>query len=212
MCATKTSQNTSYSLRQQGPPLTPPNKTGNAGDRCSTKKRIIGTGIIMMKMQLPINVFTVYKNNKADCNQQVIDWESETIMIPSTLLEKFINIFNIKKCDSAFVTFYAATPFPIMNNDGPELSSLDDVIENSSSEYYTDLFLNIPNIKKLFGKQYFILTSGEGEYFFFYDSETDGVYDTDDFILTKPNQPIPAPKWATFYDFIESYYGKGVFN
>lgn len=166
----------------------------------------------MIKITTPTNTFTVFGAHKEECNISLIDWDKETITVDDDLLKKFRDLFNIEKEDSSFVAFYAVTPFPIMNENGPELLSLNDIIENSGSEYFTDYFAHPSSVKDLFGKRYFVLTSGEGGSFFFYDSKTDGVYDSYDVNGIKPDETLPTPKWNSFYDFIESYYGDGVFQ
>lgn len=166
----------------------------------------------MQKIQLPGNVLTVFGTHKEECNLSVVDWEAGIVLISDELLKKFRDLFNIKQDSSSFVAFYAATPFPIMNENGPELLSLNNIIDDSNLEYFTDFFTNPLAVKDLFGKRFFVLTSGEGGSFFFYDSKTDGVYDSYEVRDTHAGDDLPAPKWETFYDFIESYYGDGVYS
>lgn len=159
-----------------------------------------------MNVQLPKNVFSAIVAHKEESNASLIDWDEEAITIPDELLKKFKDLFGIENDGSFFVAFYAASPFPIINDSGPELLSLNDILENSASEYFSDFFTNPSAVKDLFGKRYFVLTSGEGGSFFFYDSKADGVYDSYDVSGVKTIEDFPTPRWSSFYDFIESYY------
>lgn len=165
----------------------------------------------MVRLQIPENAFNALEIWREERDVSVIHW-SNGVIVSDELLKRFKDLFNIEKDDSSFIAFYAAAPFPIMNENGPELLSLNDIRENSSSEYFTDFFTNPSTVKKLFGTRFFVLTSGEGGSYFFYDSKTDGVYDSDKVRDIEADDTFPAPKWSSFYDFIESYYGDGVYS
>lgn len=165
-----------------------------------------------MKVHLPSNAIDAIMRSKT-CSRKFQDSEGKDIEMTEEAIDLFQNILGIKNMNSAFVSFYAVVGFPPENDNSPELSTLNGVVNDSTPDgYFAEFFENYPEIASVFGKRYFVLTSGEEGGFFFYDSTTDAVYDTDDFVLTKPNETIPAPKWNTFYDFLDDYYGDGVYS
>jgi hypothetical protein len=164
----------------------------------------------MRKLQIPDPALKALLNDRKYCSSRLSD--DGSISIPDNVLEWFETTFKLKDKHSSFVAYYSAVISPPVGCDGLFLFTLDDILENSSLEFYTDFFLNPSVVKGDFGKRYFVLTSGEGGYFFFYDSETDGVYDSYDVAHVAIGEKLPDPKWKTFYDFLESYYGEGVYE
>lgn len=165
-----------------------------------------------MNVQLPKNTIDAIMRSKT-CSKQFQESQDTKIVLADETVDLFKNTIGIKNMDSAFVQFYAVVGFPPENDNSPELSTLNEVLNNSTPDgFFAEYFQNSPDIAAMFGKRFFVLTSGEEEGFFFYDSETDAVHDTDNFILTKHYETMPDPKWKTFYDFIESYYGKGIYH
>lgn len=162
-----------------------------------------------LKIYLPKEVLVAIGLHKGECNTSLLDIESGMVLIQEELFYKFKNLFNIESQNSCFVAFYAATPFPIMNENGPELLSLNSIIDNSKSEYFVDFFSDPLAVKDLLGVRFFVLTSGEGGSFFIYDSKSDGVYDSYDIRGIGTGEPLPAPKWITYCDFIACYYQNG---
>lgn len=164
-----------------------------------------------MNINLPCNTIEAIMCSKT-CSKKLQDPAGQKINITEEGIDLFQNIMGVKNMSSAFVSFYTSVGFPPENNNSPELLTLNGIISDSEPDgYFAEYLENYPEIASLFGKRYFVLTGGEEEGFFFYDSTMDAVYDTDDFVLTKPNEYIPAPKWNTFYDFLDDYYGSGVY-
>lgn len=99
---------------------------------------------------------------------------------------------------TAFFEFYSEIGFPPKGK-GEELYTLDQIIENMERVFPSGEYPEI-------GKRYLQLTSIEGEGSYFYDKETDSVYDVDwgeeaDMVSGKKE-----PWFNSFYDFLEWYY------
>jgi len=83
--------------------------------------------------------------------------------------------------------------------EGEELYTLDQIIEDADDGFHSDEYPEI-------GKRYLQFTSIEGEGSYFYDKETDAVYDVNwgeeaDMISGKKQ-----PWFNSFYEFLEWYY------
>lgn len=163
-----------------------------------------------MNFKLPKNAINAIMRSKT-CSKQFQILQDDEIQLTEETLDWFKKNIGIKDQNSSFIPFYAVVGFPPENDNSPELSTLDRVIADSLPDgFYADYFVNYPEIAGVLGKRFFVLTGGEEEGFFFYDSEADAVYDTDDFSLMKHNT-WPDPKWKSFFDFLDNYYGDGIY-
>lgn len=97
------------------------------------------------------------------------------------------------------------------NKRGQELFTLDQILENYQSQNWLNLFPDRVALKEKYpeaGKRYLQITSIEGEGSYFYDIETDYVYDVnwgqeENMVMGKLK-----PWFTSFYDFLEWYYGE----
>lgn len=122
---------------------------------------------------------------------------------------KFLNIKNSTAFYSLYLNGFEEPRIYV----GEELFSLDQILENYKSQNW--LALLPEKIRKEFsekypkaGERYLQITSIEGEGSYFYDKETDYVYDVDwgeeENMITGKLKP-----WFTsFYDFLEWYYSE----
>jgi hypothetical protein len=161
-------------------------------------------------IKLPENAAKAIFKSKT-CDHSLLDLKYNSVIVSEKIILEFCDEINITNSSSAFIGFYAAVGFPPENDNSPELATYGDIIRYSKPEYVS-YFDDIPEVMHEFGNRFFLITIGEEEGFFFYDSTTDGVYDTDNFIGLKAGKGLPAPKWKTFYDFLESYYGDGAYS
>ena len=101
--------------------------------------------------------------------------------------------------NTSFYEFYCRFKGVFDSTKGDELYTLDQIIEDAKSGFHSDKYPEI-------GKRYLQITSIEGEGSYFYDKETDAVYDVNwgeeaDMISGKKE-----PWFNSFYDFLEWYY------
>ena len=101
---------------------------------------------------------------------------------------------------TSFYDFYARFKGVFDSAKGEEIYALDEIIEEAESGFHS---IEYPEI----GKRYLQITSIEGEGSYFYDKETDAVYNVNwgeeaDMISGKKK-----PWFTSFYDFLEWYYG-----
>lgn len=115
--------------------------------------------------------------------------------------QEVINVFMRLGVNTttSFFDFYKEIGFPPLGK-GEELYTFDQIIENTESDFHSD---EHPEI----GKRYLQFTSIEGEGSYFYDKETDAVYDVNwgeeaDMISGKKQ-----PWFTSFHSFLEWYYG-----
>ena len=104
----------------------------------------------------------------------------------------FCDSLKLKVPNSAFIDFYSVVAFVPLGF-GSELFNLESILEENVA-----------------GSRYLRFTSIEGEGSYFYDVETDAVYDVkwgeEELMESGQKQP-----WFTsFYDFIEWYYSDAV--
>ena len=110
-------------------------------------------------------------------------------------VSKILEKNNVNE-NSAFYDFFVKY-FELPNGKGEDLDSIPVILSN---DYWSDEYPEI-------GERYLQLTSIEGEGSYFYDKETDAVYDVnwgeEEEMISGKMQP-----WFTsFYDFLEWYYG-----
>ncbi len=116
--------------------------------------------------------------------------------IPKDYKKEFIDLGI--DLESAFYDFFSHAGFPPLGK-GEELYTFEQIIEEAKSGFHSDEYPEI-------GKRYLQITSIEGEGSYFYDKETDAVYDVDwgeeaDMVSGKKE-----PWFNSFYDFLEWYY------
>jgi len=107
------------------------------------------------------------------------------------------DILGINKGTLFYELYINYRYFPL--GKGSELSTLDQVVEDAESGFHSDEYPEI-------GKRYLQISSIEGEGSYFYDKETDAVYDVhwgeeEDMISGRKE-----PWFHSFYDFLEWYY------
>jgi len=148
---------------------------------------------------LPENVKNILKVGKW-CFEGSYDSQKDEFIITQEDRNYFLNELKVKHSDSAFIDFYSVVGFSPLGK-GDELYTFDQIIEDTESGFHSDEYPEI-------GKRYLQFTSIEGEGSYFYDKETDAVYDVNwgeesDMISGKKQ-----PWFNSFYDFLEWYYGK----
>jgi len=124
-----------------------------------------------------------------------IDFYNKRKFLTQGDVGKILDTLKIRK-DSSFHDFFLRD-FDLPRGLGEELEAISVIAFN---DYWSD---EHPEI----GKRYLQLTSIEGEGSYFYDKETDAVYDVNwgeeaDMINGKKK-----PWFNSFYDFLEWYYG-----
>ncbi|WP_418180300.1 hypothetical protein ACNSOL_09475 [Aliarcobacter lanthieri] len=123
-----------------------------------------------------------------------------------------LNFLNVKS-NTAFYELYLNGFAEPEIYKGEELFSLEQILENYQSQNWINLFPDkaIKEFKEKYpnaGERYLQFTSIEGEGSYFYDKETDYVYNVDwgqeENMITGKLKP-----WFTsFYDFLEWYYSE----
>lgn len=138
------------------------------------------------------------------------DYDKKEVVLTLESRQWFKNNLGLKNLDSAFVEFYS---FAVggCGYKGEELFTLDQILENYQSQNWLNLFPERVALKEKYpnaGERYLQFTSIEGEGSYFYDKETDYVYNVDwgqeeDMITGKLK-----PWFTSFYDFLEWYYSE----
>ena len=132
--------------------------------------------------------------------KEQFDDEKKIIIMTDVIRENFRQGLGIKNTDTAFVDFYSFA----VGGCGPKenadcLYTLEEIINDYKNPFWKDQYPNLSD-------RYLRISSIEGEGSYFYDKETDAVYDVDwnqmdDFVAGKLK-----PKFNSFYDFLEWYY------
>ncbi len=127
------------------------------------------------------------------------DFEKNEVVLTKESREWFNREFGIKNTDSAFVDFYSFVIGPSGN--GGQLFDLEQIVEDYQNPFWIEQYPNLT-------ERYLQISSIEGEGSYFYDKDTDAVYDVDwgemdDFVAGNLE-----PKWKSFYDFLEWYYSE----
>ena len=81
------------------------------------------------------------------------------------------------------------------------LSTLEEIYEDYKNPFWQEQYPNIQD-------RYLRISSIEGEHSYFYDKETDAVYDVDWNQMDDLVSGKLKPQWKSFYDFLEWYYGE----
>lgn len=105
--------------------------------------------------------------------------------------------FEISDPNSAFISFYTIVAFPPAGN-GAELLPLELIIENAVRD--------TEDLPKRVGKRFIRLTSFEGEGAYYFDVESDKVYDArwgEESDMVEGHLKAFA---ASFFSFLQSYY------
>ena len=150
---------------------------------------------------LPSNVNKVLVDNLKWCFDDNFSKDLNKFVTSEEDREYFHQTLKVKNLDSAFIDFYSVVAF-VPTGKGEELYNLESILEENNSENFDD------EIPKEVGSRYLKFTSMEGEGSYFYDVETDAVYDVnwgeEELMVSGEKQP-----WFTsFYDFIEWYYAE----
>jgi len=128
------------------------------------------------------------------------DFDKNEVILTQESREWFKNNLGLEHIDSAFVDYYS---FAIGGNGrGEELYDLERIMKEMKQPFC--MWEKYPQI----GKRYLQLSSIEGQGSYFYDKETDALYDVgwdemDDFMAGKLK-----PLFTSFYDFLEWYYSE----
>jgi len=146
---------------------------------------------------LPPSAKKRLKNGKW-CFEGSYDSDKDEFIVTQKDRDYFSGSLNIQNHDSAFIDFYSVVGFVPLGN-GEELYTLDQIVEDAESGFHSDEYPEI-------GKRYLQISSIEGEGSYFYDKETDAVYDVhwgeeEDMISGRKE-----PWFHSFYDFLEWYY------
>jgi hypothetical protein len=158
----------------------------------------------------------VKKKNDLDLKQKMIEQGLYSVEEINKIFSDYDFKDEINECfklinlegRDPFYEFYSQISFPPMGK-GEELFTLDQILENYQSQNWLNLFPERVALKEKYphaGERYLQITSIEGGGSYFYDKETDYVYDVDwgreeDMITGKLK-----PWFTSFYDFLEWYY------
>jgi len=126
----------------------------------------------------------------------------ESLIITKDEAKNVLDEMGVKK-NTPFYEFYAN----FISTDSSEkeyadpIFDLDEIYDNYKNSFWAEEYPGITD-------RYLQLSSIEGEGSYFYDKKTDAVYDVDwsemdDFMAGKLE-----PRWKSFYDFLEWYYGE----
>lgn len=143
-------------------------------------------------MNLPAEVEKVLKENIKFC------FDSD-FSVTTDDSNWFRENLGLKKTSSSFISYYTIVAFPPVGN-GAELMPLESILENAKDD--------MDELPKGIGSRFLRLTSFEGEGAYYFDVETDKVYDADwGEELEMTNGNIPALS-DSFFEFLQSYYAK----
>jgi len=130
--------------------------------------------------------------------------ENQEFNIPDDKIKSFANDFSILNIGSSFLDFYFLVGFTPAGK-GEELYNYEDIIDDieSCKQDVQDEVL-----PKGVGTRFLRFTSIEGGGSYFYDVETDAVYDCDfgeEYDMVSGDKD---PWFTSFYDFLEWYYSE----
>ncbi len=137
------------------------------------------------------------------------DFDKNEVVLTEQSKQWFKDNLGVEHLDSAFVEFYS---FAIGGmGQGEELYNLEQIMDDLKQQNWLNLFddeMTI-RIKAKYpdaGKRYLQFTSIEGQGSYFYDVQTDYVYDVnwgeEEAMITGELKPW----FKSFYDFLEWYY------
>ena len=143
-------------------------------------------------MNLPKEAENKLKNNLKFCY-------NEEFIVTNEDSKWFNESLGVEDLNSSFISYYTVVAFPPVGN-GSELLTLESIIENI--EYDKK---ELPNG---IGTRFIRITSFEGEGAYYYDNQTDKLYDTDwgneEDMIKGRHQALAE----SFYDFLKKYYEK----
>jgi len=141
---------------------------------------------------LPTNVFEKLKANLNWCFDGVFSIDENKFIVTSDDKKYFEEEVGVKSRDSAFVDFYTAMAIPVVGK-GEELLTLERIIE-------------LNEVQNDEAKRYLQISSIEGEGSYFFDKESDAVFD----VSWGDEEDLKCgkltPLYDSFYDFLEWYY------
>ena len=129
------------------------------------------------------------------------DFEKNDVVLTRESREWFNKELGLKKIDSSFVDYYSFAVGGCGEKDNADcLCTLEQILEDYKNPFWKEQYPNLTD-------RYLRISSIEGQGSYFYDKETDAVYDVgwdemDDFMAGKLK-----PLFTSFYDFLEWYYG-----
>ncbi len=130
------------------------------------------------------------------------DFDKNDVVLTKESREWFRNELGLKNIDSAFVDFYSFCVGGCgSRTDADCLYTLEEILEDYKNPFWEEQYPNIQD-------RYLRISSIEGEGSYFYDKETDAVYDVDWNQMDDLVSGKLKPQWKSFYDFLEWYYGK----
>jgi len=150
-------------------------------------------------MIFPEKTKKVLLSNIKFCFEENLDKSSGEFVVTEDDKNWFVDNLGIKNRESAFSKFYTVVAIPIIG-DGSELSTLESIINNSEQDS------NDSDMPSELGNRYLRFTSYEGEGAYFFDVETDEVFDVDWGFETDLVDRKLKPIAASFFDFLEGYY------
>jgi len=147
---------------------------------------------------LPSSVIEKLKKNLSFCFENSYDERRGSFIFATDKHKAFYSKnLGIKKIDSAFINYYSVVGFPPIGQ-GEELYTLNDILEAKEEED--------EELPSEIGSRYLRFTSIEGEGSYYYDVETDAVYDVnwgEEQVMVSGDK---EPWFTSFYDFLEWYY------
>ena len=131
--------------------------------------------------------------------------DGERIMLPKKMKKyskKALKTIGLKKETTFYKYYHDFYDLPDSDNcPGEELYGLKEILEDYKDPFWGEKY---PGIEK----KYLQFTSIEGEGSYFYDKQTDAVYDVDWNQMDDFMQGKLKPWFNSFYDFLEWYYSE----
>lgn len=143
-------------------------------------------------MNIPSEASRVLKENTQFCFDDKFDVTTDDS-------SWFRENLGVRDPSSSFIAYYKNVAFPPIGN-GAELLTLEAILESAKEDLET--------LPQGIGSRFLRLTSFEGESAYYFDVESDKVYDTPQGKeLDMINSNLPALA-NSFFSFLKSYYSK----
>ena len=141
---------------------------------------------------LPDRVTKYLSQNLNWCFEDTYSHDQKQFVITDEHKNYFRDSLKLKVSYSAFVDFYSVVAFTPLGS-GSELFNLESILEENTA-----------------GSRYLRFTSIEGEGSYFYDVETDAVYDINWGEEELMDSGQKQPWFPSFSDFLEWYYSEAL--
>jgi len=123
-----------------------------------------------------------------------------SLILTQDKAKKVLDELNVNKVkNQIFYEFYLSRSSEPDNNYKDLLYGLSEIYENYKNSFWKDQYPNLTD-------RYLQISSIEGEGSYFYDKETDAVYDVNWNEMNNFVEGNLKPMFSSFYDFLEWYY------